>query len=521
MASRMAGLLTVVLLAATTIASAQDKRLTFLDRPLLVQCRDDRPFFRVTVNAEDGQGKPVGVELGADPVSRGFRVFEVGRTDPHKVIHVSTQESRTSKGNSVLLLLDTSGSMKLSVTSSKGGPSRFAAAKDAIKQSLNGFKDGVDQIAIAQFESHDVVRRIQAARFHSTAKEIIQQVDRLDQPSGNTALYSAIVESLPILERRRAEGYSVALVVFSDGENDIGRGDDPGLLAGNSGLDAALSAVTKAKVAIFTIGFGVTGNPRVEGPLKRIAFPDEGHFRDARTDARRLTEILELVRQKLADQIRILFGPVRDTRQDLRSGDLSLMVDLTAGATTVRSQTTNVWHAPVGTGVTAETQCTEAEALAIAANAPITGSARGPWDRIIIFVTFAVVIAGLWFAAPRFVWPESYIPRPVIPPLPTTNLPPGVQGPPQPQVPTWDRMRGSGRPPAYEPPPRGSRPPSPPPMSGPPDQTVVVSPRPAARPGATPPPAPPRNVPPPREDQGRGPDDETIYIPPPKNPYRK
>ena len=75
-------------------------------------------------------------------------------------------------------------------------------------------------------------------------------------PQDNTALFSAVVAAIPILQNEAKSGRAVALVVFSDGHNDVGHpGDDPNLLSGPSGLQSATTAAKEAKIPIYTIGF--------------------------------------------------------------------------------------------------------------------------------------------------------------------------------------------------------------------------------------------------------------------------
>src|SRR5262249_52313829 len=154
----------------------------------------------------------------------------------------------------------TSGSMNARVNE---GGTRFTQAKNAVRQSLDRFKDGVDHFAVVPFDSHNVVGRIRGAAFQTTRQGIEAQIEAIPIPNtraNNTALYSAVNEALPILKEKSDAGYVASLVVFTDGFNDVNHpGDDPGLL-GDEGLNIVRDAALKNKVPITTVGFGIAGN---------------------------------------------------------------------------------------------------------------------------------------------------------------------------------------------------------------------------------------------------------------------
>src|SRR5438034_43375 len=78
---------------------------------------------------------------------------------------------------------------------------------------------GGDRIAIVPFESHAVAERIAHATFQDSARAAEADLDRISPPEihNNTALYSAVMDALPVLERERGSDRAVALVVFTDG----------------------------------------------------------------------------------------------------------------------------------------------------------------------------------------------------------------------------------------------------------------------------------------------------------------
>jgi Mg-chelatase subunit ChlD len=495
------GLAILAVALAASAASAQPPAVRLeTSPPLLIGCgTEPRPFFRVSVNGVDADGRAAPIALGSDR-TRGFRVARDGQDQP--VVHVSDSGPSDLY---VLLLLDTSGSMLQPL---EGRRTRFDVARDAIRQSLGAFVEGTDHIAVVPFDSRQVRARIQSAPFLANRRAVEAQINALERPARNTALYSAIAEALPRLAEPRRAGHSAALVVFSDGANDVGRpGDDPGLLGGSAGLATMLALVTEARVPVFTVGFTLTDTAAI-GTLRQIAQASGGRYYDA-TSQRQLTEILQVVRQRFTDQVDLLFGPAAPSRAQLGRRPLQFRVALQASGTTLESSREPPWVNPGLGDPAADTACTAAEAAAIQGLdvAPETGGSSRP---LIVFLTYAVVIAALWFGAPRFMWPESYVRRPVIP-QPTTPVIAGgavsVSPPPQPQ-PRWPE-RSQPRTPAAPPSPR---PPSEPGV----DQTVTFP----SRGGSRPAPSPPAARPPRRggDDQGG---DETIYMPPGKNPYKK
>jgi hypothetical protein len=179
-----------------------------------------------------------------------------------------------------------------------------------------------------------------------------------------------------------------------------------------------------------------------------------------------------------------------------------------------------------------EAKCDEAELRALFEN--VKGRAPSsleppepPLRRLLILAMFSALLAALWFGAPRFVWPESYIPKPTFsrpasgiqevdglraPPLSPrggpSSMPPPRGGPP-----STPRGGQSSMPPA-----RGGSPAMPRPSVPSDQQTIVIPPRSAPRPAAPPPPSAPRPQAPP--DSSRAGDDETIFRPLDKDPRK-
>lgn len=477
--------------------SAQADHLEYLQTPQLVEC-DPHPYFRVIVNAVGPDRRPAGIAISTTDLTKAFRVFEGSRE--HKVVYVSTSNSGAgsgSQGSYIMLLFDTSGSMKKKLAS---GETRFAAAKAAVKSSLASFTDGVDHIAVVPFDSHDVLGRISRATFQSTRAGVEQQVDAIPPPRADTAIYSAVRAALERLKQLSDSGSAVSLVVFSDGANDVNHpGNDPGLL-GDEGLAIVRDLAATIKVPVITVGFGITGDAKAETAFRGIAWPNAENYYDAATNPQRLREILEGTRKKLSDQIHILFGPVRESRSELAGQPVAFRVQTTQNAIASRSEP--AWNPPALGTPLSDTKCTLEEASAIAGVERLPQLTWLQWllsyHRVLILVGFSGLLAALWFGVPRFVWPDRYVPKPVMPPMPAT---PSSMRPERPRMPS----------PPQAPSPGGYPRPS---VSN--DQTVFISPPGQSRPPAAPPRSPARAP----DARPRDSQDETVFIPPPKNPRR-
>jgi hypothetical protein len=490
----------VLALPSTVVAQAD--HLEVLQTPQLVEC-DTRAFFRVFVSPVDADRKPIGVALSGSDPKKLFQVSEGER--PHGVIYVASSAAGGTQGTYSILLLDTSGSMNARLGP---GQTRFTVAKKAVRDSLANFADGTDHMAVIPFDSHKVVARIRGAEFQSTRRGLGDQLDAISAPQRNTAIFSAVAEALPILKERSDAGFAVSLVVFTDGKNEVNLpGDDRGLL-GDEGLAIVRALAATMKIPITTVGFGVTGNVAAENVLKEIAWPNSESYYDAATSGDTLRQIFESARRKLTERIHILFGPVRSRRTELAGQSVQFRVRFRAADGFVTSRLEPLWNAPAVGVPVADTTCTTAEAKAILEFDKGDGPGRPlPWnqERLLILLIFAAILAGLWFGAPRLVWPESYIPRPTFQ-RPNVPLPPNVPSPSfqRPQMPSMSPPRAPA-PPAF------SRP------SAPNEQTIVVPPRPQPRSA----PSPPRGAPRAPEPRPRDAQDETVYRPPDKDPGKR
>lgn len=405
-----------VLLAAIgwqpTLAYVQTPSLDFLSKPTLIECEPDaaEPCFRLNFGFVDGAGKPVNVLLPpADQLTSHVEVQVDG--EPVRPFYAVS----SGRGNPVrrpltaLLLFDISGSM---LTADLAGQTRFEAAKSAVAEYLKSFSDGQDRVAIVPFASRNVESTIANAHFVSTRAEAQAELEALPRPEphNNTALYSAVRAAIQRLQRERsADGEQPRLILLTDGTNDVHpqAGDDPGLLTGQSGLNAAAAAVQQSGIDVLPIGLGDqhsidevamtrlgTRPPLITFDLDtlRKAFQLQQLPQDAN-----LTVTLQAP-ESLASRT-LLAGRVVHFRAKLTLADGSVLVENREA----------LWVAPPVATPSFEGEATDAEQRAYLSSARLDhGSVLLFLRPFLVFASLAVLLALLWFVVPRWIWPERY-----------------------------------------------------------------------------------------------------------------
>ncbi len=163
----------------------------------------------------------------------------------------------------LLVLIDLSGSMR--------GTS-IAYVRTAIRSDLLNSLDSTSvRVAIAGFESHHVRAGIDSVSFRSPGDAIVALARLGDPvPDGNTGLYSAIVAAGARLtaELRTVPGAQGAILLVTDGGNDVRGNGDPNLLDGESGLQQASDAAKGPARGIWILG---VGHSIATDVLRRIA----------------------------------------------------------------------------------------------------------------------------------------------------------------------------------------------------------------------------------------------------------
>jgi len=423
--------------------SAQDvpSRLELADKIRMVENGDGsgRPFFRVQFNVVNEQGLPVSIAPPKDSTA-AFEVAETGGPVHRPLSLRYGQESLSQVPSDVpnqryaLLLIDISGSMLDSSNSaSESASNKYEAAKTAARKLLGGFQPGQDQVAIVAFESHQVCERVRGAVFADDIESAERQIADLPVPQKNynTGLYSAVDTALDVLAlvKRQNPAAGALLVVLTDGQNQVLRGDDPDLLTGSEGLEAVVAKSNTVGLQIMTIGFGDESIPpgrtgAIDSEaLRRLAWPAASQFRAAQ-DVQSLGKLFGVARQLLVNRWQLTFTTDREDRGQLAGRDLQFQIRLRLGDRILQSSwvafKTPQMSAPPFEG---KLDAAERQALTqVSAILPVpqTSLLAGTVAvrRALIFAAFGGLLAFLWFAVPLLLWPSQTARLPNQPGLP-------------------------------------------------------------------------------------------------------
>jgi Mg-chelatase subunit ChlD len=327
--------------------SAQDVpyRLELADKIRMIESGDGstRPFFRVQFNVVSEQGLPVSIVPPKDPAA----VFDVAERDGriHRPLSLHySQESLKQVPSDVpdqryaLILIDISGSMLDSAgTARKRSQTKYEAAKTAAGKFLGGFQPGQDHVAVVAFESHEVRERVTAAVFAADIESAELQLADLPVPQKhyNTGLYSAVDAALDVLAdiKRKNPAAGALLVVLTDGQNQVLKGDDPDLLTGGDGLESVVAKTNAFGLQVMTIGFGDESIPLGKKgaidseALRRLSWPTASQFHAAQ-DVQSLGKLFGVARQLLVNRWQLTFTTHRENRGQLAGLDLQFQIRL-------------------------------------------------------------------------------------------------------------------------------------------------------------------------------------------------
>ncbi len=410
------GLVAVMVVGISwTSLFAQDRpQLNFADQVQLVDCQpvSSVPCFSSSFNTVDNNGVPYPVDFpNANLLLSGLTITADGV--PVKVFYASTGSSKKSvRGRVALVLVDISGSMARKLPT---GETRFQAARSALEQFLDSFQDGVDEVAILPFESHDVGSAIRAASFAHTKEDALAQVRNIPGPQAqnNTALYSAVSLGLDVLSDhiRTLQGSGstdapeTMLVVMTDGKNEVLPGDDADLLKGPEGLEQVSKKVAASRLQVVGIGFGKSGEVDLAA-LGRIS--TERPY--MASDADSLKKIFEFTRKLLVDRIQVAFLSPWPDRAYLAGKTINFKASLVLTNGVRLSSNEAVFGTPQ-MGLPLFSGKAGVEELA-ALNAQMKSNEIG-WLTLLrpvfVFLGLGGMLVVAWFWVPRLVWPGQYI----------------------------------------------------------------------------------------------------------------
>jgi hypothetical protein len=193
------------------------------------------------------------------------------------------------------------------------------------------------------------------------------------------------------------------LVVMTDGKNEVGKGDDFGLLDGPAGLQQAANAARASGVQVIAVGFGDPGSID-ESALRQIS--TKAYMAD---NQEKLTQAFNFARTLLTNRIVATFASPWDDRASLQGRTLQIKGALTLPGGRKLESDEQTWSAPqIGTP-SFDGKCDTAELKAALPIVPASGSLLSTLRPILVFIGLGTMLLILWFWVPRLVWPEQYI----------------------------------------------------------------------------------------------------------------
>ena len=295
----------------------------------------------------------------------------------------------------LLVLVDISGSMK-----GQG----IELTRSALRTFISELPRGSVRIAVAPFASRNLAPQIRAAAF-TDPQSALAQVDALPQPEGNTGLYSAVEIGSEVvkgaLQNAPKDAWG-ALLVITDGRNDVRPGDDPGLLSGAAGRDAAINAVASSGSYVWLVGIG--GTP--DGADLQALAGTHGERYLVAEDPLLLHRVFTGIRDALFTTRALTYPAPTWARARLARGVFPMTVSRGDGhgccaAAVAGRWTPPLYALPAFSGV-ADSGTTAPQAI----SAFEQGEAQ-IGSNVLVFGFFALVALVLWFALPGMLWPDE------------------------------------------------------------------------------------------------------------------
>jgi Mg-chelatase subunit ChlD len=295
----------------------------------------------------------------------------------------------------LLVLVDISGSMK---------GAGIELTRSALRTFISELPRSSVRIAVAPFASKNLAPQIRKVAF-TDPQTALSQVDALPQPEGNTGLYSAIEIGSEVVRGAVQNGPSDgwgALLVITDGRNDVRSSDDPGLLAGAAGRDAAVNAVASSGSYVWLVGIG--GEPD-GGELQALAGSHGERYLVAE-DPLLLHRVFTGIRDALFTTRALTYPAPVWARSRLARGVFPLTVSRGDGrgcctATVVGKWTPPLFALPAFEGIADSGSVTAAGLTALEV------SEQKVAQNVLVFAFFALLALVLWFVLPGLMWPDE------------------------------------------------------------------------------------------------------------------
>ena len=295
----------------------------------------------------------------------------------------------------LLVLVDISGSMK-----GQG----IELTRSALRTFISELPRTSVRVAVAPFASRNLAPQIRAASF-TDPQSALTQVDALPQPEGNTGLYSAVEIGSEVvkgaLQNQPADAWG-AMLVITDGRNDVRAGDDPGLLTGAAGRDAAVNAVASSGSYVWLVGIG--GTP--DGADLEALAGTHGERYLVAEDPLLLHRVLTGIRDALFTTRALTYPAPTWARARLARGMFPITVSRGDGrgccaAAVAGRWTPPLYALPAFSGV-ADSGTATAEAITTFEQ----GESR-VGSNVLVFAFFALVALILWFVLPGMLWSDE------------------------------------------------------------------------------------------------------------------
>lgn len=180
------------------------------------------------------------------------------------VIGFGTSHAKTREGMDVVLVLDSSGSMK------RNDPKRMRV--EAAKMFVT-LMDQKDRIAVVSFSGKaETKANLLSLDSPKNEAQLLKAIDKISASGAHTNIHDALSQGYRLLKRSKRK--EKILVLMSDGKMDVGeREKDRQLL--ESTLNVLTPALAKKGIKVYSIGF--TENSYM--PLLKLAAKDtNGHF---------------------------------------------------------------------------------------------------------------------------------------------------------------------------------------------------------------------------------------------------
>lgn len=297
----------------------------------------------------------------------------------------------------LLVLVDISGSMK-----GQG----IELTRSALRTFISELPRTSVRIAVAPFASRNLAPQIRAASF-TDPQSALAQVDALPQPEGNTGLYSAVEIGSEVvkgaLQNQPRDAWG-ALLVITDGRNDVRAGDDPGLLSGAPGREAAVNAVASSGSYVWLVGIG----DAPDGADLAALAGTHGERYLVAEDPLLLHRVFAGIRDALFTTRALTYPAPTWARARLARGVFPMTVSRGDGRGCCAAAVAGRWTPPLY-ALPAFSGVADSGTTTVKAITSFEQSEARVGSNLLVFAFFALVALVLWFVLPGLLWADESV----------------------------------------------------------------------------------------------------------------